>query len=309
MIVRHRAIGLALVGVAAAVISTAGQRPRPDLQGMWLNDTATPLERPAAFADKAFVTAEEAREYERGYLLDRTLAISLDKDFELDAAGDLDTYDPGHLLPGGRTSMVVDPADGRVPALTPEGRQRLEERTEHLTQHYAENPEDLRNADRCLVVGNSSVPPMLPVFYNNLVQIVQTDDAVMILSEMIHDVRIIALNGRRHLPPAIRQWKGDSVGRWEGDTLVVDTTNFTDNTPLRGSSRSLHVIERFTPATRDTLTYRFTIDDPASFVRSWTAESLMTRTGDPMFEYACHEANYSMFDVLRGARYREKTGR
>jgi hypothetical protein len=131
----------------------------------------------------------------------------------------------------------------------------------------------------------------------------------MILSEMIHDVRIIPLDGRPHLPPSIRQWKGDSVGHWEGDTLVVDTTNFTDNTPLRGSSRSLHVSERFTATTADTLTYRFTIDDPASFVNSWTGESLMTRTDDRMFEYACHEANYSMFNVLRGARYREQHGR
>ena len=308
MSVRRRSIAVALMCVTTA-ISIAGQQRRPRLQGMWLNDTATPLERPAAFAGKAFATPEEALEYEKRYLLDRTLAISLDKEFELDAAGDLDTYDRGHLLPGRRTSMIVEPTDGRVPALTSEARRGLDERAEHIAQHYADNPEDLRNADRCLVVGNSSVPPMLPVFYNNLVQIVLTDDAVMILSEMIHDVRIIPLDGRPHLPPSIRQWKGDSVGHWEGDTLVVDTTNFTDNTPLRGSSRSLHVSERFTATTADTLTYRFTIDDPASFVHSWTGESLMTRTDDRMFEYACHEANYSMFNVLRGARYREQHGR
>jgi len=299
---------LAAAGVVAAAISAAGQQRHPDFQGMWLNDTATPLERPAEFAGREFATEREAREYEKRYQLDRTLAISLDKDFELDAAGDLDTYDPGHLLPGGRTSLVVDPADGRVPALTPDAQAKATERTTHLTQHFAENPEDLRSADRCLVVGNSSVPPMLPVFYNNLVQVVQTDRSVLIVSEMIHDARIVALDGRPHLPAAIRQWKGDSIGRWDGDTLVVDTTNFTDKTPFRGSSSALHVVERFTLSAPDTLTYRFTIDDPA-FTRPWTGESRLTRTDERMFEYACHEANYSMTDVLRGARFRERSER
>jgi hypothetical protein len=308
---RH-AIAVAVTGVAAASVlaaAPAAPRGRRDLQGMWLNDTATPLERPPAFAGRPRVTEQEARDYEKRYLLDRTLAISLDKEFELDAAGDLDTYDPGHLLPGGRTSIIVDPPDGRVPALTPDARQRLADRTAHLAQHYAENPEDLRNADRCLVVGNSSVPPMLPVFYNNLVQIVQTDTALAIVSEMIHDTRIVSLTRPQHLPADVRQWKGDSIGHWDGDTLVVDTTNFTDNTSLRGSSRSVHVVERFTRTAADTLTYRFTIDDPETFVRPWTGESIMTRTAGRMFEYACHEANYSMFDVLRGARYREKNER
>jgi hypothetical protein len=297
---------LALFAVAGAAISLRAQpRAHPDLQGMWLNDTATPLERPASVGGKEFFTPGEAREYERRYLLDRTLAISRDKDFELNAAGDLDSYEPGHLLPGGRTSLIVDPPDGRVPALTPEARRALAGRTQHLDLHYAENPEDLRNADRCLVVGNSSVPPMLPVFYNNTVQIVQTAGYVMILSEMVHDARIVSLARRTHLPAAVREWKGDSIGRWDGDTLVVDTTNFTDKTSLRGTSTALHVIERFTLASPDALTYRFTIDDPA-FVRSWTGESRLTRTTDRMYEYACHEANYSMAGVLSGARYGER---
>jgi hypothetical protein len=145
----------------------------------------------------------------------------------------------------------------------------------------------------------------MPVFYNNTVQIVQTDDYVVIVSEMIHEARVIPLNRRTHLAPEIRLWKGDSIGRWEGNTLVVDTTNFTDNTPLRGSGRSLHLIERFTLKGADTLTYQFTIDDPESFVRSWTAQSEMSRTDQQMFEYACHEANYSMGNVLRGSRFEE----
>jgi hypothetical protein len=298
--------------VAAAGSSVVAQHTlrtpdgRPDLQGTWLNNTATPLERPKGFTDKPFFTEQEAREYERHYLLDRTVAISPEDPFELNLGADLDTYEPGHVLPDRRTALITDPPDGKVPSLTPEARSRAAARAAHFKAHRAENPEDLLNADRCLEIGNASVPPMLPVFYNNGVQIVQTPDYVMILSEMIHDARIVPLRGRSHLPPTIRQWKGDSVGRWEGDTLVVDTTNFTDKTTLRGSGPGLHVTERFRLSDRDTLDYRFTVDDPASFVRSWAGESLMTRTGQPVYEYACHEANYSMLDELRGARFAER---
>jgi len=146
----------------------------------------------------------------------------------------------------------------------------------------------------------------MPAFYNNNLQIVQTKDYVMILSEMIHDVRIISMSGRPHVPAGIKFWKGDSVGRWDGDTLVVDTTNFTDKTPFRGSSPALHVIERFALRDADTLAYQFTIDDPASFIRSWSGESQMSRTSDLMYEYACHEANYSLPAMLKGARLSEQ---
>jgi len=170
-----------------------------------------------------------------------------------------------------------------------------------------ENPEDLPLGQRCLMIAGSPVgPPMLPVIYNNHIQIVQTRDYVMILNEMIHDVRVIRLDRSAHLSAAIRQWKGDGIGHWEGDTLVVDTTNFTDQTTLRGSGSMLHVVERFTLSDADTLGYQFTIDDPASFVRSWSAEMVMLKTDGPMFEYACHEGNYSMTSVLRGARLGEK---
>jgi hypothetical protein len=315
---RKRAAALASSVLAASVIFTARSTPlahtaprtpdeRPDLQGLWLNNTATPLERPKDLAGKEFFTDDEAQEYEGRYLLDRTVALSPgDPRFELQLAGDLDTYEPGHILPSRRTSLITDPADGRVPALVPEARRLSNERAEHLKTHYADNPEDFPNADRCLMIGNAAAPPLLPVFYNNNVQIVQTRDDVMILSEMIHDARVIPLDGRAHLPANIRQWKGDSIGRWEGETLVVDTTNFTDKTTLRGSGRLLHVIERFTLSDPDTLTYRFTIDDPASFVRSWSGESMMFRTRGRMFEYACHEANYSLSNVLRGARFAEQ---
>jgi hypothetical protein len=279
---------------------------KPDLQGFWSNNTATPLERPAELGNRATFTEEEARAYEQRYQLDRTIAISRDKDFELDAAGDLDTYEPGRVLPGGRASLIIDPPDGKVPPLTAEAQQRLRERTDHLNAHYAENPEDLPNAERCLIVGNAALPPLMPAFYDNTLQIVQTRDAVMLLSEMIHDVRVISLNRKDHLPAHMQFWKGDSIGRWAGDTLVVDTTNFSARTTFRGSSPALRVVERFSLGGPGVLTYRFTIDDPA-FTRAWTGESAMERTAEPMFEYACHEANYSMTNVLRGRRFAERT--
>lgn len=282
---------------------------RPDLQGLWLNDTATPLERPAALAGRASLTPEEARAYEQRYQIDRTVALSRNKDFELDAsASDLETYEPGTLLPGGRTAMITDPPSGLVPPLTPEAAQRFRARNEHLEAHYAENPEDLRPAERCLIVANAYVPPLLPAFYNNTLQIVQTRDAVVILSEQIHDARVISLTRRTHLPASIQPWAGDSIGRWEGDTLVVDTTNFSPRTTLRGSGTGLHVVERFSLKNGKTLRYQFSIDDP-SFTRPWSGDSEMTRTEGPMFEYACHEGNYSMSNILSGARFQERQGR
>jgi hypothetical protein len=301
---------LAIVVAGRGILAQHSQRTpdgHPDFQGMWLNDTATPLERPRDFSDRPSLSDAEAREYEKRYQLDRTAAISpLDPVFDLKAAADLDTYEPGHLLPGNRTAMIIDPPDGRVPALTSEAQRRLTAQTDRLRTHYAENPENFPNTERCLVMANSSSPPMLPVFYNNNVQIVQTRDYVMILSEMIHDARIIPLatsrGGRTHLPAGIGQWLGNSIARWEGETLVVDTTNFTDKTTVRGSGPRLHVVERFTQIDPKTLRYQFTVEDPASFTRAWSGESAMTRTDGRMYEYACHEANYSLASVMRGAR-------
>ncbi len=303
---------LASLALAAPASSQTLRTPdgHPDLQGLWLNDTATPLERPAALAGRASFTPEEAAAYEQRYQVDRTVALSRNKDFELDAsASDLDTYEPGKVLPGGRTSMITDPPTGLVPPLTPEAAQRFRERNQHLEAHYAENPEDLRPAERCLIVANSYVPPLLPAFYNNTLQIVQTRDAVVILSEQIHDARVISLTRRTHLPASIQPWAGDSIGRWEGDTLVVDTTNFSPRTTLRGSGTGLHVVERFSLKNGNTLRYQFTVDDPASFTRAWAGDSEMTRTEGPMFEYACHEGNYSMSNILSGARFQERNAK
>jgi hypothetical protein len=273
----------------------------PDLQGMWLNDTATPLERPRAFGDKATLTDAEAREYEQRYQLDRTAAISpVDPVFELQAAGDLDTYTPGRLLPGNRTALITDPPDGHIPALTPSAQRRLSDATERFKTHYAENPENFPNTERCIIMANASAPPMLPVFYNNNVQIVETRDYVVILSEMIHDARIIPLDGRPHLRAGIGQWAGNSIGHWERDALVIDTTNFTEKTSFRGSGPRLHIVERLSLHGPDSLRYQFTVDDPESFVRPWSGESEMSRTEGRMFEYACHEGNYSLPSVMRG---------
>ncbi len=300
-----------LQGLAAGVAAQGVQRTpdgHPDIQGLWVNNTATPLDRPKEANGRAAFTEQEALDYQQRYQLDRTLALSRNRSFELDAAADLDTYEPGQLLPGRRTSMIVDPPDGLVPALTPEAQQRLTARNRHLEEHYAENPEDLRPAERCLIVANTYVPPLMPAFYNNTLQIVQTRDAVVFMSEQIHDARVVSLTRRTHLPAGIQRWAGDSIGQWEGNTLVVDTTNFSPRTTFRGSGTGLHLIERFTLKDAGTLRYEFTVDDPASFTRPWTARSEITRTEGPMYEYACHEANYSMGYILSGARYQEKNG-
>jgi hypothetical protein len=294
-------------GITASAQTLKTPHGHPDLQGMWLNDTATPLERLKDWAEKATLTDAEAQEYEKRYQLDRTAALTRDTpEFELDVAGDLDTYVPGRLLPGNRTSIITDPKDGRVPALTPEAQRRLKETAERQNSHYAEGPENFTFPERCLQVANTSSPPMMPAFYNNNIQIVQTRDYVLLVSEMIHDVRIIPLDGRPHLPVGMGMWKGHSIGHWDRDTLVIDTTNFTDKTTFRGSGPGLHVVERFSLTNANTLNYQFTVEDPASFATSWTGESQMTRTDDRMFEFACHEANHSMTNTLRGARFMEK---
>ena len=199
-----------------------------------------------------------------------------------------------------RTSLIIDPADGKVPPITPEARQRNTAMMRSFSNFDSVKARPL--SERCLIgFGSTSGPPMLPVLYNNNYQIVQTPDHVMILVEMVHDARIIRMNGT-HAPANVRQWLGDSIGHWEGDTLVVDTTNFTDQTRFRGSSENLHVIERFTRADPNTILYRVTIDDPSTFAKIWTAEYPFVATKGPVYEYACHEGNYSMTDILGGAR-------
>ena len=197
-----------------------------------------------------------------------------------------------------RTSLVIDPPDGKVPPLTPEARKRLQSMRRGSTDSVKDRP----LSERCLLsFGSSSGPPMLPVLYNNNYQIVQTPDAVMILVEMVHDARIVRMNAT-HLPADVRKWMGDSVGHWDGDTLVVDTTNFNEAVSFRGSSKNLHIVERFTRVDANTVLYKTTIEDPTTFSRSWTIEYPFQATKGPVYEYACHEGNYSITDVLGGAR-------
>jgi len=285
----------------------------PDLQGIWTNATLTPLERPAAFAGKATFTDAEAAVYEKRQNDELQAGDGKsDSDFHRRAgSGETGGYNALFIDRGSelarvdgvkRTSLIIDPPDGRIPPLTPDARARLQSMRRGGTGSVKDRP----LSERCLIsFGSSSGPPMLPVLYNNNYQIVQTPGAVMILVEMIHDARIIHMNAG-HAPENIRQWLGDSVGHWEGDTLVVDTTNFNENISFRGSSKNLHVIERFTRVDANTLLYRATIDDPTTFSKSWTMEYPFRATKDSIYEYACHEGNYSMVDILGGARKEER---
>ncbi|MGD1090421.1 MAG: hypothetical protein ABSB35_00360 [Bryobacteraceae bacterium] len=281
----------------------------PDLQGIWTNATITPLERPAALAGKATLTDAEAWAYEQkdhetndtdkadSPLIGATGSPEVgwvNKQF-VDRGSELARVDGLK-----RTSLIVDPPDGKIPPISEEARQRNAARARDANRY--DKVADRPLAERCLLgFGSTSGPPMLPVLYNNNYQIVQTPEAVMILVEMVHDVRIIRMNGT-HAPKNVRQWLGDSIGHWDGDTLVVDTTNFTDQTSFRGSSPDLHVIERFQRADADTILYRATIDDPAAFTGQWTLEYPFVATKGPIFEYACQEGNYALTDILGGAR-------
>jgi hypothetical protein len=279
---------------------------QPDLHGIWSNASLTPFERPKEFVDKEFFTPEEAAQFTRTTLersnRDRRGASPQE---DVNGAYNEAWFDRGtSVAPNLRTSIVVDPPDGRVPPLTPEAREAGARRAA-VQRRAPEGPEDFAVPVRCLLWPTAG-PPMISGPYNNYYEIIQTRDSVAIEVEMIHDVRIIALDRRQHLSPAIRRWMGDSVGYWDRDTLVVDTTNFTNKTVFRGSDQNLHVIERFTRTSADTIRYRFTIDDPTAFAGPWTGEIVMTKAVGPLFEYACHEANYALANMLRSARAQDK---
>ena len=282
----------------------------PDFQGVWNNSSLTPLERLREFEGKQSVTEEEATAYEKQNLTQNN-RDRRDGGAEADVGRAYNElwFDRGNKLArigsSIRTSFIIDPPDGKIPALTPEAQKRMEAIRSYARLHPADEPKDRSLAERCVYWGTSG-PPMLPGPYNNLYQIYQTPGHVMILSEMIHEVRVIPLDGRPHLPSNIRKWMGDSVGHWEGDTLVVDTTNFTDKTRFRGSSETLHLIERFTRLNANVIDYKFTVDDPTSFTKPWTAELPFNTAAGPIYEYACHEGNYALADILAGARAEEK---
>jgi hypothetical protein len=293
----------AISGIGQALPRTPDNQP--DLQGIWTNGTITPLERPPELAGKPFFTPEEAAAYEK-LVRARTDADRRGANPEADLAVGYNDFwwDRGtKVVSTLRTSLIVDPPDGRIPPLTPEAQKRAAARAEYRRLHPADGPEDLSLADRCIARPG---PPMLPAGYNNNHQIVQTPDHVVIFSEMMHDARVIPLSPGPHLPNHVRQLFGDPRGRWEGNTLVVETTNFTNKTNFRGAGENMRLLERFTRVDENTLLYQFTIDDPESFQRPWSGEIPMKRTEGPIFEYACHEGNYSLVNILNSARAAEK---
>ena len=283
---------------------------RPDLSGVWSFATVTPMERPRELAAKALLSNEEAAEFEA------KSAQRNNRDFNVPAGnvGDYNNfwYDQGTKVLGSkRTSLIVDPSDGRIPPLTPEAQKREAAETEARRGVGVDEPtpggwiDDLGSGSlrvRC-ILGFNSGPPVTPSAYNNNLQLFQTPTDVAILNEMVHNARIVPLDGRPH--GNVRQWVGDSRGHWEGDTLVVDTTHFLRETLFKGSSANLHLVERFTRVDRDRLQYEFTVEDPTTWTRPWTAQILMTKSREPLYEYACHEGNYGLRNILAGARGQE----
>jgi len=280
-----------------------------DIEGVWSYATLTPFERPAELAGVEFFTDAQAAEFE-AQLIERNDRDRRDGGAATDAARGVADFwfDRGEHVVSfegrKRTSWVIDPPDGRVPALTPDARARQAARNADARDHPADGPENRSLQERCLAF--NAGPPIGLGPYNNFLQIFQTRDAVVIYTEMIHDARIVWTDGRPHLPPAQRRWLGDSRGRWEGNTLVVDTINFTDKNPFRGAGENLHLTERFRRTDANTLLYEFTVDDPTTFVRAWTAQLPMSKSDERIFEYACHEGNYALPDILRGARFQEQ---
>ena len=318
-------LGLLSVGTALVTAqlvqgpSTVSRTPwgAPDLQGIWDYGTLTPLQRPSAFAGQEFLTDEEAAAFEQtsaqGWESVRSRNRGISNDFWFDRAT--------AVSEDKRTSLIMDPPDGRIPPLTPLTPDAEERSARHedrpLKQRMslaagADGPEDRGLFERC-ILGPNSGPPMVPFMYTNLVQFFQAPGYVVILNEMIHDARIVPLDGRPHLHPSIAQWMGDSRGHWEDQTLVVETTNFEDKVSFSGnamrrgaSGETMHLVERFTRVDADTLRYEFTITDRTWWSRAWSAQVLMKRIGGPILEFACHEGNHGMMNMLTGARAEEK---
>jgi hypothetical protein len=303
-----RTAGFLALGLLVAAAPVRAQRDRhPDLQGMWVGASLTPLQRPAEFKDKALFTPEEAAEYTRT-AADRIRSRLPTETDRLTQADVDDAFVETEVikLDGLRTSLLIDPPNGSLPPLLPAAQARIAARPKRLY----EDPETFNVAERCLLGnfglgGSAASPPMVPsvvaAFYY---QIVQTDDYVMIFAEWVHDARIIRMNGT-HPPPTVKKWLGDSIGRWEGSTLVVDTTNFRPEVHNLDSGERLHVVERFTKM-GDVLRYRVTVDDPDTWATSWTAEWPFMPTDSKIYEMACHEGNLSIENFLRGARAEEK---
>jgi len=321
-----------IAGQAPAVPAASGMRPsdagilpvgpdgHPDLQGVWLNNSATPLERPKALEGRQFLTDDEVAALRKraDRLFKNTnadfaggdavyLAALADIDHFKSATATGTTFEMIERVFDNRTSLIVDPPDGRIPSLTSDAQGRKAV-ADAIRRRPPEGPEDLNHVERCLTYGvprvsgsNTGAGPL------GYYQIVQTPSHTVLFLEAVHEARIINLDGRPHLPPSVRQWEGDSRGRWEGQTLVVDTTNFSAKNNFMGSSDHLHVIERFTRVALDRIDYEITIDDPTTWTKPWTAVIRLKQSAERLFEYACHEGNYEILrDIFAAARVSEK---
>ena len=326
-------VSTVLAVVLLAPLPAAGQggwtAPRtvdgqPDLQGVWANNSATPFERPEQLSDKAELTDEEVAELEQrarelfngetdaafgGAVFQAALAAAEDYQSRDGATSETPkgtgNYNQFWLVDrefGNRTSLVVDPPDGRVPALTPEAEQRATARRARRSEHPADSYMDRSSSDRCITYG----VPRTGSGYNSYFQIIQAADHVVILQEMIHDARVIPLDGRPHLDENIRQWLGDSRARWEGDTLVVETTNYSSKSNFRGAGENLHLVERFTRVGPETVNWEVSVNDPTTWTRPWSASIPLKKTEDAVYEFACHEGNYAMEGILSGHRMEEQ---
>jgi hypothetical protein len=325
---------LTLIGIACMGLVTLGaQGPRrgastsrpyvvaknafgqPDLEAVWTNNSITPLQRPAAWAGKTYLTDAEVEQLKRASakleeggdaLFGDELVIDALEGKQQSASHDTETGNYNAFwLPNrdidNRTSLIIDPPDGRIPPETPAAQARRAALAEQRRLRPADGPESRGLSERCLTFG----VPRFQAAYSSVYRIVQSPSHVVFLMETIHEARVIPIDGRPHVPDAIRQWMGDSRGHWEGDTLVVDTTNFSPRTAFMGVSSDLHLVERFTRLSGNTLQYDATMSDPSTWTRPWTARILFKRTDEPLLEYACHEGNIGLFGILSGARKQE----
>ena len=291
---------------------------QPDLRGIWDFRTITPLQRPESLAEQEFLTEEEAANLEQE-VLDRNADLANRPALRTEVTESVDRGSDG--APGfynnfwldrgtravgtRRTSLIIDPPNGRIPDLTASGQRTADARRAYRQEHPADSWVDRSAYDRC-ILGFNAGPPITPGGYNQNLHLFQTPDHVVLVTEMVHTVRVVPLDGRPVLSDDVRQWSGDSRGHWEGETLVVETSNFNDQRGWRGSTTNMKLVERYTRVDADTLDYEFTVIDPETWTSSWTASIPMRRSLNPMYEYACHEGNHSMDGILAGQRAQDK---
>ena len=317
------AVSLVLAAPVAAQTAPTTAWGDPALHGVWDFSTITPLERPEELGDKAFLTEEEAARLDQEVVerdarllnrpAERTERVEGGNiDFRADGSpGFYNNFwlDAGsETLSTRQTSQIVDPRNGRLPARTPHAQQRIDARRAYLAEHPADSWLDRTISDRCLM-GFNAGPPISPGFYNQNLQVFQTPDHVALLTEMVHTVRVVPLDGRDTLDNRIRQWSGDSRGRWEGDTLVIETTNFNGKSQWQNTTDSMTLVERLRRVDADTLEYSYTVKDPRTWTSSWSASLPFKRSEMPLYEYACHEGNYAMANILAGERAAEQAAK